>query len=162
MPKATQTKSEPSTNIPLTLSRGSISAGIGLNVLQDTSGCIYQTSKADSPYLILGLRASGSKPVNTADVTVGKLNCTNWLACARIKLFWMAPAWGSAASELPPETQFLLVQLAAGGPYAVLLPLIDSGTFRATLRPPRCDNFCSIDCPRNGYGTFWGASTRSS
>lgn len=37
--------------------------------------------------------------------------------------------------EVPPETQFLLTELQHGGPYAILLPLID-GPFRATLRPP--------------------------
>ena len=51
----------------------------------------------------------------------------------------MAPEWGSAVKDLPPETQFLLLQLAPSGPYAIILPLIDSGRFRATLRPPRCE-----------------------
>lgn len=49
----------------------------------------------------------------------------------------MVPEWGSKDSEVPPETQFMLLQLGKGGPYAVLLPLIDSGRFRGTLRPPR-------------------------
>ena len=50
----------------------------------------------------------------------------------------MTPEWGCWARDLPPETQFLLVQLADSGPYAVLLPLVDSGKFRVTLRPPMC------------------------
>lgn len=50
----------------------------------------------------------------------------------------MTPEWGCCARDLPPETQFLLVQLADSGPYAVLLPLVDSGKFRVTLRPPTC------------------------
>lgn len=45
------------------------------------------------------------------------------------------PCWGSRGRDVPPETQFLLLELAQGGPYAVLLPLIDCGAFRATLRP---------------------------
>lgn len=49
----------------------------------------------------------------------------------------MSPEWGTSAQDLPPETQFMLLELAPKGPYAVLLPLIDSGKFRATLRPPR-------------------------
>ncbi len=49
----------------------------------------------------------------------------------------MAPEWGASADQLPHETQFLLLQLSPGGPYAILLPLIDSAKFRATLRPPR-------------------------
>lgn len=50
----------------------------------------------------------------------------------------MIPSWGKHSSEVPPETQFLLLELAAGGPYAILLPLISGGTFRATLRMARC------------------------
>ena len=54
----------------------------------------------------------------------------------------MTPEWGSDASSMPPETQFLLLELEEGGPYAALLPLIDSNTFRGTLRRPKCA------CPR--------------
>lgn len=50
----------------------------------------------------------------------------------------MTPEWGSQPADLPPETQFLLLELEEGGPYAIMLPLIDSSTFRGTLRPPRC------------------------
>ena len=52
----------------------------------------------------------------------------------------MTPVWGRRASSLPPETQFLLVELEAPGGtyYAAFVPLIDgSGSFRATLRPAR-------------------------
>ncbi|KAK9820500.1 hypothetical protein WJX72_010988 [[Myrmecia] bisecta] len=70
------------------------------------------------------------------DVALGELRCKRFLACARNKLWWMTPEWGSAAADIPPETQFLLLELEEGGPYAVMLPLIDNGVFRATLRPP--------------------------
>jgi Raffinose synthase or seed imbibition protein Sip1 len=59
-----------------------------------------------------------------------------FLASARSKLWWSTPEWGVDGSDVPPETQFLLAELREGGPYAILLPLIDGGTFRATLRPP--------------------------
>jgi hypothetical protein len=65
----------------------------------------------------------------------------------------MTPEWGTSLHTLPPETQFLLLQLedegqqaaagssssdsSGGGRYAVVLPLID-GDFRATCRPNRC------------------------
>ena len=55
----------------------------------------------------------------------------------------MSPEYGSKAQDLPPETQFVLLELSTKGPYAVLLPLIDSGKFRATLRPPRCPRLLS-------------------
>jgi hypothetical protein len=63
-----------------------------------------------------------------------QLRCRRFLAAARNKLWWMTPEWGRAGSELPPETQFLLLELGMRGPYAVLLPLIDNSVFRATLR----------------------------
>lgn len=72
-----------------------------------------------------------------------------YLACARNKLWWMTPEWGTSLHTLPPETQFLLVELdgdssgggrSSNGPsqgrYALILPLID-GDFRGTLRPNR-------------------------
>lgn len=64
-----------------------------------------------------------------------QLVCHRWVASAKNKLWWMTPEWGTTASQLPPETQFLLIEVAAGGPYALFLPLIDSNTFRCTLRP---------------------------
>jgi raffinose synthase len=58
------------------------------------------------------------------------------LACARNKLWWMTPEWGSRGDQLPPETQFLLLELEEPGLYGLVLPLID-GDFRGTLRPNR-------------------------
>ena len=95
-------------------------------------------AKADTTFRLANLLAwylPNGKPV-----TLGRQSA--WTACrflasARIKIYWMSPEYGSTASDLPPETQFLLLELAPKGPYAILLPLIDSGKFRATLRPPR-------------------------
>ena len=67
-----------------------------------------------------------------------QLRCQRYLAAARCKLWWMTPEWGSSARDLTPETQFLLLELEDGGPYAIMLPLIDRNTFRGTLRPPGC------------------------
>jgi Raffinose synthase or seed imbibition protein Sip1 len=88
------------------------------------------------------------------------------MACARNKLWWMTPEWGTAVGALPSETQFLLLDhgaasgtsastnsasnnsadghsAAAAGPYSVLLPLLD-GAFRGTLRAER--NRCAAAC----------------
>lgn len=81
-----------------------------------------------------------------------QLKFKRYLACARNKLWWMTPEWGTSLHTLPPETQFLLLELdedqqaaaaaapgsssSSGGRYAVVLPLID-GDFRATCRPNR-------------------------
>lgn len=72
-----------------------------------------------------------------SDSAVKLLLHSRFLACSRIKLWWMTPEWGQRDTDVPPETQFMLLQLSPRGPYAVLLPLIDQGQFRATLRPPR-------------------------
>jgi hypothetical protein len=48
----------------------------------------------------------------------------------------MTPEWGTQVSELPTETQFLLLEHGSKGPYSILLPLID-GKFRATLKADR-------------------------
>ena len=34
-----------------------------------------------------------------------QLHCKRWLCCARNKLWWMTPEWGTTARDLPPETQ---------------------------------------------------------
>jgi len=69
------------------------------------------------------------------------LRCKRFLACARVKLWWMQPSWGGRGEEVPPETQFLLLELGQDGPYAVILPLICDATSGATFR-----------CTVRGYG----------
>lgn len=66
-----------------------------------------------------------------------QLVCQRFLACARCKLWWMTPEWGIRALHIPPETQFMLIQVSEDGPYVIALPLIDSQTFRSTLRGPK-------------------------
>lgn len=62
--------------------------------------------------------------------------CQRFLALCKAKLFWQMPAWGASASELPVETTLLLADLEGSAGYGLLLPLIDSGAFRGSLRPP--------------------------
>ena len=42
-----------------------------------------------------------------------QLSCKRWVASARNKLWWMTPEFGTSARELPPEVQFLLVEVCA-------------------------------------------------
>lgn len=70
-----------------------------------------------------------------------QVKCKRFMACARNKLWWMTPEWGTAMSEVPTETQFLLLQHGRKGPYTVMLPLIDRSGFRATLKADR--NLCA-------------------
>jgi raffinose synthase len=53
-----------------------------------------------------------------------------FMACYRPVSCWMKPAFGSAGSPLPRETQFVLMDL--GGRYAALYPLVD-GPVRCSL-----------------------------
>ena len=53
------------------------------------------------------------------------------IAGARLKRWWMGPAFGATASEMPGETQFLLCELAPDA-YALLLPTVRT-PLRCTL-----------------------------
>ncbi|OIT29325.1 PREDICTED: probable galactinol--sucrose galactosyltransferase 6 [Nicotiana attenuata] len=80
-------------------------------------------------------------------VPLGKLRDVKFLSCFRFKLWWMAQKMGEKGSEIPLETQFLLVETKDGSHlgsdnnnnndnnivYAVFLPLIE-GSFRAVLQ----------------------------
>jgi hypothetical protein len=78
--------------------------------------------------------SSCASPLLTPCPPAAQLKFKRFLACARNKLWWMTPEWGAAMGALPPETQFLLLELEEPGTYGLVLPLID-GDFRATLRP---------------------------
>ena len=89
------------------------------------------------PGLVLGFDASSAAPTACEDIPLGALlPGARFLAGARSKLWWMFPAWGASGAAVPPETQFLLVELAPGV-FAALTPLIDGGAFRGTLRAAR-------------------------
>ncbi|KAK9210215.1 hypothetical protein WN944_002585 [Citrus x changshan-huyou] len=77
---------------------------------------------------------------------IGALRDVRFLACFRFKLWWMAQKMGDHGSEIPLETQFLLVETKEGSHiesddgnednqivYTVFLPLIE-GSFRACLQ----------------------------
>jgi hypothetical protein len=127
----------------------------GVELLAGLPACARLAADAATGTAVFGLEAGA--PVARLDVALGALAPGRLLALARTSLWWMTPAWGAAAADVPPETQFLLVEVrrppgaldsssdsadgeegaAAAGPvYALLLPLIDAGAFRATLGPP--------------------------
>lgn len=45
-------------------------------------------------------------------LSLGALRCERFLAAARVTRYWMGPAWGHAACDVPHDTQFLLLELA--------------------------------------------------
>uniref|UniRef100_A0A1D2AEY2 galactinol--sucrose galactosyltransferase n=1 Tax=Auxenochlorella protothecoides TaxID=3075 RepID=A0A1D2AEY2_AUXPR len=79
--------------------------------------------------------ASPDGPVSSTSFRLGKLPApSRFLALGLTSVWWMTPAWGSCASWVPLETQFLLLELPEGAGCAVLLPLLSNhGTFRASL-----------------------------
>lgn len=59
-------------------------------------------------------------------------NCTDWLALYNCNVYWVVPASGKSASDIPASTQYLLIR-EADGSYTVMLPLI-CGDMKASLR----------------------------
>ncbi|GMH43621.1 hypothetical protein BSKO_11543 [Bryopsis sp. KO-2023] len=124
--------------IPVSLKDGRIVTGLGLSLVDNiTDAAFVNESESSDGDLVLGFQAKNGK-THTEDINLGQLRFERFLACARCKLWWMTPEWGTQVHQLSPETQFLLLELKEGGPYAILLPLIDAHSFRATLRPPKC------------------------
>lgn len=72
-------------------------------VLQGISSNAMITSNKNG-FLVLGMD-SGADPSSVMDFSLGRLRCRRWLSCARCKMWWMTPEWGTTAGELPPETQ---------------------------------------------------------
>ncbi|XP_024979506.1 probable galactinol--sucrose galactosyltransferase 6 [Cynara cardunculus var. scolymus] len=68
-------------------------------------------------------------------VSLGKLHDVRFMACFRFKLWWMAQKMGDKGSEIPLETQFLLMETIGETEkmYVVFLPLIEE-SFRACLQ----------------------------
>ncbi|KAL4534616.1 hypothetical protein Ndes2526A_g05500 [Nannochloris sp. 'desiccata'] len=123
---------------PLTVytSNGNIVSSSGAVILQNLPNEGNMTSRCsdDGTALILGI--SSSTPTSSLDVALGTLTARRYLALGRTSLWWMSPYWGCPGNTddaVPAETQFLLLQLEDGS-CALLLPLLDSGKFRATLR----------------------------
>ena len=114
--------------------------------LEHSVGRLYRRRSLHAPVKDPCVHALTDKPnADEARVPPLQLRCARWLACARCKLWWMTPEWGTRARQVPPETQFMLLEVAEGGPYVIALPLIDNNTFRGTLRgPKRCALFFVI------------------
>lgn len=88
----------------------------------------------DGIFLGLAFNEETSRHVES----LGKLCGVRFLALFRFKLWWMAQRMGSKGSEIPLETQFLLLESDGGDEtnqesYVVFLPLIE-GPFRACLQ----------------------------
>lgn len=92
-----------------------------------------ESAQTDGVFLGSGFEEESSHHV----VSLGKLQDVRFMACFRFKLWWMAQKMGSKGSEIPSETQFLLMETIGETGieplYIVFLPLIE-GSFRACLQ----------------------------
>ena len=118
----------------VSISDGTLKSSSGAIILQGLPSEITSHSSSDGMSLILGA-VSSSGATASLDTTLGQLTARRFMALGRTSLWWMSPAWGTPSTHpVPGETQFLLLQLA-DGTCALMLPLLDAGKFRATLRP---------------------------
>ncbi|KAL4457682.1 hypothetical protein ABPG75_012547 [Micractinium tetrahymenae] len=125
---------KPATGLDVRLEGSSLLVGATV-VLEQLAGEASMRQDESGAGAVLGFAAPGGTPTARADFALGKLRASRFLALGRTSLWWCTPAWGTSAEQVPEETQFLLLELGGGkGGYALMLPLIDSGAFRATLR----------------------------
>ncbi|XP_042440004.1 probable galactinol--sucrose galactosyltransferase 2 [Zingiber officinale] len=110
---------------------------------------------ADSPAAFLG--AVSDRKDSRHVFKLGVLRNHRLLCLFRFKIFWMVPRWGTSGSDVPFETQMLLLEVTHdlavdGGPsrtshdpthYILFLPVLD-GCFRSSLQGNSSDEleFC--------------------
>ncbi|WCJ39914.1 Raffinose synthase family protein [Euphorbia peplus] len=107
---------------------------------------IAMTTSSSDPVEGVFLGAIFNEENSRHVVPLGTLRDVRFLACFRIKLFWMAQKMGDHDKDIPLETQFLLLETKDGSHlesdngneanqiiYTVILPLIE-GSFRASLQ----------------------------
>ncbi|KAI3436643.1 hypothetical protein D9Q98_006059 [Chlorella vulgaris] len=116
------------------LLHGDLVTSEGTVLVQQVAETIRTRQEGD--HAVLGVTHPSGQPQAAADFSIGQLKATRFMALGRTSLWWMTPAWGTTTQQMPEETQCVLLELEGGsGGYALLLPLIDSGVFRATLVP---------------------------
>jgi hypothetical protein len=128
-------KPKPKTQPPLSVSYSGrdLLTSAGTPILRGIAPNVTIQERIDTSSILLGAHPTHGQPASMLDVSLGDLTCTRLLAIGRTSLWWQCPAWGTTAEDCPVETQFLLTKLE-DGTHALLLPLIDRATFRATLR----------------------------
>lgn len=119
-------------SLSLSVSRRDILSSSGETILASLSNSVTAAQRSDSS-LVLGCRSDSGGNVDGIDIPLGQLKCRRFLSLSRCSLWWQSPTWGKHASEIPMETQFLLLELH-DGTYALMLPLIVDGKFRATIQ----------------------------
>ncbi|CAI9114718.1 OLC1v1015504C5 [Oldenlandia corymbosa var. corymbosa] len=106
-------------------------------ILTNVPENVISTSGSDSgPVEGVFLGAVFDQESSRHVISLGTLRDIRFMACFRFKLWWMAQRMGDRGSDIPLETQFLLVEtkdIDGEIVYTVFLPLID-GPFRGVLQ----------------------------
>ncbi|KAL3651580.1 flavodoxin-like fold protein [Castilleja foliolosa] len=105
----------------------------GNSILTDVHHNVYLTPAKTNQGTFIGVK-SGPKSSRVV-FPVGKLNGLRFLSLYRFKLWWMTQRMGTRGSDVPSETQFLMVEVPESKSvcYVVFLPIIE-GDFRAVLQ----------------------------
>lgn len=122
-------------NVILLSAKARIAIGPSWMLTQQTP-CHYFISPHPTPPLPLSQRCPDGRPRATADAVLGSLRLDRFLACARKKIWWMIPNWGSHAKDLVGETQYMLGEVEGTGEYVCMCGMLDDGRFRSTMRGP--------------------------
>ena len=72
------------------------------------------------------------------------------MPCFRFKMWWMTQRMGSSGRDIPVETQFLIVESAAGANFLARAPIAASVNLTATRHET------------NGFVTAWSCGDRPS
>jgi len=117
---------------PLTLEGSTLRlAGAGGSVLLEGMDRSLRASPSGTGGVFL--HGDFREPMAAADVSLGTLHCRRLLSTARCTRYWMAPAVGDSAADVPLDSQMVLLEFAAAAPrvgaeaacYALMLPLVD-------------------------------------
>jgi len=121
-----------SSAVPLTLEGSTLRlAGAGGSVLLEGMDRSLRASPSGTGGVFL--HGDFREPMAAADVSLGTLHCGRLLSTARCTRYWMAPAVGDSAADVPLDSQMVLLEFAAAAPrvgaeaacYALMLPLVD-------------------------------------
>src|SRR5262245_48437124 len=108
--------------MPITLTDSSLVLGERL-LFSELDPCL--DTEPDGTGVGVFLRARAQRSGSRLMFNAGKLpGVRRYSVCHRYEPYWMKPAAGRRLAEVPPETQFLLGEMAAGG-WLLCVPLVD-------------------------------------
>lgn len=118
-------------NYEFNLSGGDIHLN-DLTILQEYRSGMREVPSQYADMTSLLLRFSAEEPRARHVFEMGNLqNIKRFVCLHRYEPAWMQPLTGTRASQIPPETQFLLAETTQGD-YIIIVPILD-GKFRASI-----------------------------